>query len=774
MVLMLKCEAGRNLMPEYRYISKRTPRVDARDKVTGKTVYSTDLYPEGILRARVLRAAIPHGRIIKLDVSRARKLPGVEAVLTHEDVPGHNGFGIVTPNWPVLCVDRVRYRGDAVALVAAVDEETAEEALKLIEVEYEPLPIIDTPEESLAEGAVAIHEEGNIQHRMDIPPKGDVEKALAESEIVFSQTYRTQFMEHAYLETEGGVAIYDPETEVITVWCGDQYPFRDQLQVARSLDWDPLKIRIIGSPTGGAFGGKDEISVQIHLALLAYRTRKPVRLHWSREESIVAGPKRHAMKSTFRIGAGKDGRLRGIDVKVVANTGAYDTIAGPVLNLALESSPGPYKYPHSRFKGISVYTNNAMGGEFRGFGASQVVFGVEQELDKLAEKLGMDPIELRLLNAVEQGDISALGHRLQTSAGIKDTLQAAKKTDLWRRREEIKRELASAHPGLRFGVGVASEWHAVGLGVGLPDFANVTIAIGEGGKVTLRTGAIEIGQGNLTAYAQMLAEALECDIERIEVIHGDTFACPDSGSVTASRSVLINGNAILDGVKKLKLLLLQVGARALGLPEAELAYALGRVFSRRDNGRGLTLEELSARAEELAIPLQVTGAAVFATSDKDFGDGLPHNYYTYITQLALVSVDPGTGEVEVLKVISIPEMGRAINLAGVEGQCEGGAVMGIGYALYEKVVVEKGEFKTTGFSTYILPTALDSPEQETVIVEKPEKSGPYGAKGVGEAPTVPVTPAVANAIHDAVGLRFTRLPITPEEIAGRLAGESDE
>jgi CO/xanthine dehydrogenase Mo-binding subunit len=774
MVLMLKCEAGRNLMPEYRYISKRTPRVDARDKVTGKTVYSTDLYPEGILRARVLRAAIPHGRIIKLDVSRARKLPGVEAVLTHEDVPGHNGFGIVTPNWPVLCVDRVRYRGDAVALVAAVDEETAEEALKLIEVEYEPLPIIDTPEESLAEGAVAIHEEGNIQHRMDIPPKGDVEKALAESEIVLSQTYRTQFMEHAYLETEGGVAIYDPETEVITVWCGDQYPFRDQLQVARSLDWDPLKIRIIGSPTGGAFGGKDEISVQIHLALLAYRTRKPVRLHWSREESIVAGPKRHAMKSTFRIGAGKDGRLRGIDVKVVANTGAYDTIAGPVLNLALESSPGPYKYPHSRFKGISVYTNNAMGGEFRGFGAPQVVFGVEQELDKLAEKLGMDPIELRLLNAVEQGDISALGHRLQTSAGIKDTLQAAKKTDLWRRREEIKRELASAHPGLRFGVGVASEWHAVGLGVGLPDFANVTIAIGEGGKVTLRTGAIEIGQGNLTAYAQMLAEALECDIERIEVIHGDTFACPDSGSVTASRSVLINGNAILDGVKKLKLLLLQVGARALGLPEAELAYALGRVFSRRDNGRGLTLEELSARAEELAIPLQVTGAAVFATSDKDFGDGLPHNYYTYITQLALVSVDPGTGEVEVLKVISIPEMGRAINLAGVEGQCEGGAVMGIGYALYEKVVVEKGEFKTTGFSTYILPTALDSPEQETVIVEKPEKSGPYGAKGVGEAPTVPVTPAVANAIHDAVGLRFTRLPITPEEIAGRLAGESDE
>lgn len=757
-------------MTEYRYIGKRVPRVDVRDKVTGKTVYSTDLYPEGMLRARVLRAAIPHGKITRLDVSRARQLPGVEAVLTHHDIPGHNGFGIVTPNWPVLCVDRVRYRGDALALVAAVDEETAAAALKLIEVEYQPLPIIDTPEEALAEGAVQIHKGGNIQHRMDIPPKGDVEKALAESEIVLSQTYQTQFMEHAYLETEGGVGIYDEKTGVITVWCGDQYPFRDQLQVARSLDWDPLKIRIIGSPTGGAFGGKDEISVQIHLALLAYRTRKPVRLHWSRKESIVAGPKRHAMETTFRIGAGQDGILKAIDVTVIANTGAYDTIAGPVLNLALESSPGPYRYPHSRFRGRSIYTNNAMGGECRGFGAAQVVFGVEQELDKLAEMLKMDPIELRLLNAVELGDISAIGHRLQTSVGIRDTLLAAQKTDLWIRREEIKRELAAAQPHLRFGVGVASEWHAVGLGVGLPDFANVTIAIGEEGEVTLRTGAIEIGQGNLTAYSQILAESLECDIERISVIHGDTFACPDSGSVTASRSVLINGNAIIDGVKKLKKILLQVAGRVFDLPEDQLDYGQERVFVRADNSRCLTLDELAARAGEFLIPLQVTGAAAFATSDKDFGDGLPHNYYTYITQLALVGVDPETGEAVVKKVISVPEMGRAINLAGVEGQCEGGAVMGVGYTLYEKVMVERGEFKTTGFSTYILPTTLDSPDHETVLVENPEKSGPYGGKGVGEAPTVPVTPAIANAIYDAVGLRSTRLPITPEDIAAGLEG----
>ncbi len=755
-------------MTDYRYISKRVPRIDARDKVTGKTLYSTDLYPEDMLRARVLRSSFPHARIRRLDVSRARALPGVEVVLTHEDIPGHNGFGIVTPNWPVLCVDRVRYRGDALALVAAIDEETAEEALSLIEVEYEPLPVIDTPEEALRPDAPRIHEDGNIQHSMDIPPKGDVEKGLAESDIVLEQTYQTQFMEHAYLETEGGVAVYDEEKGVITVWCGDQYAFRDQLQIARSLDWDPLKIRVIGSPTGGAFGGKDEISVQIHLALLAYRTGKPVRLHWSREESIVVGPKRHSMRTTFRIGAANDGRLRAIDVRVVSNTGAYDTIAGPVLNLSLESSPGPYKYPHSRFRGISVYTNNAMGGEFRGFGAPQVVFGLEQELDKLARRLEMDPIELRLLNAVEQGDISAIGHRLQTSAGIKETLEAARRTGLWQNREKIKAELTAAGRHKKYGVGVASEWHAVGLGVGLPDFANVVIEIGEGGKITLRTGAIEIGQGNLTAYAQMLAEALECDIGKITVIHGDTFETPDSGSVTASRSILINGNAILDGVKRLKPVLLDLAAKKLGIPARELEYASGRVFSPGSPEKALTLEEVAGYALSVGAPIKVTGAAVFAVSDKDFGDGLPHNYYTYITQLALVGVDTGTGEVEVLRVISCPEMGRAINLAGVEGQCEGGVVMGIGYTLFENVVVEKGAFKTTGFSTYILPTALDVPEQETVIVEKPEKSGPYGAKGVGEAPTVPITPAIANAIFDAVGVRCSSLPITPEDIVEEL------
>jgi xanthine dehydrogenase molybdenum-binding subunit len=747
----------------YKYVGKPVLRIDVREKVTGQTKYSTDLYFEDMLWAKVLRSRYPHAKIIKLDVKKARSLPGVEAILTHEDVPGHNGFGIIEPNWPVLCSDRVRYRGDAIALVAAVDEETAEAALALIEVEYEPLEIYDTPEEALRPDAVQLHEKGNIMHTMELS-KGDVEKGFEGSDIIHQKTYNTQFMEHAYIETEGGVAVYNEEDGVITIWCGSQYVFRDQLQVARSLDWDPDKLRIIGSPTGGAFGGKDEISTQIHTALLAVYTKKPVRLHWTREESIVVGPKRHAFKTGFKIGMDHAGHLQAIETHLEANAGPYDTISGPVLNVAVEVGSGPYRYSNSHIKGVSVYTNNTVGGEFRGFGTPQTAFGMEQEIDKLAEAFGMDPIEFRLHNALEKGDISVIDHELKTSTGTKETLRAARETELWRNREEIKRDLGERFPDRKFGVGVASIMIPVGMGVGIPDYANVVIEVGESGNITLRTGAIEIGQGNLTAYAQMLAEALECDIEEIEVIHGDTFLTPDSGSVTASRSIMMVGNAILDGVKKLIARLIPLGADLLEVSEEEVEYGGGRIFLKEDTGRAVTLAQLAAAASGLNNPLKFTGSSKMPESEKDFGEGLPHICYTYNSQLALVGVDTGTGEIEVRDTISLPQLGRAINPAGVEGQCEGATVMGQGYALYEDVIVKEGEFQNTGFSTYIIPTSLDAADHKTVVVDLPEPEGPFGAKGIGEASTCTIAPAIANAIYDAVGVRFDSLPITPEKV----------
>ena len=751
----------------YRYVGKPVPRIDARDKATGRTKYSTDLYLPGMLWAKTKRSEYPHARIVKINTEKAQNLPGVEAVLTADDIPGHNGFGIITPNWPVLCKDRVMYMGDAIALVAAVDEETAERACGLIEVAYDELPVVTSPEEALKEGAPLLHEKGNIMHTMELR-KGDVEKGLKEADVVVEGEYKTQCMDHAFLEPPGGVGIYDEAEGTITIWCGSQYAFRDQLQIARSMGWDPRKIRVIGSPTGGAFGGKDEITVQIHLALLAYHTKKPVKLWWTREETIVVNSKRHAMTTKFKIGAAKDGRFTSIDVDVTADTGPYDTIGGPILNLALESSPGPYQYPHSHFKGRSVYTNNAIGGEFRGFGAPQVVWGVEQEIDRIAGKLGIDPVEIRKINALKLGDTSSLGHTMQTSVGITETLEAAEKTELWRDRDKIIKKLNEQYPEKLHGVGVASEWHAVGLGVGIPDFANVDLEIRPDGKVILKTGAIEIGQGNITAYAQMLAETLEIDIGRIEVVHGDTFDTPDSGSVTASRSVLINGNAIIDGCEKLTKRALLEAATILVEDPNNLAYGDGSIYSKTDPNKKASLEEIAEVCCRRNKPLQDVGANVMAISDKDFGDGLPHNYYTYITQMALVGVDTKTGQVEVLKVISAPEMGKAINIHGVEGQCEGGVVMGQGYTLYEDVKLEKGRFLTTNFTTYIIPTSVDAPDIETIIVEVPEKTGPFGAKGVGEAPTVPISAAIMNAIHDAAGIRIKDLPITPEKVIKAL------
>ncbi len=526
------------------------------------------------------------------------------------------------------------------------------------------------------------------------------------------------------------MAVYDEVTGIITIRAGDQDPYRDRLQIARSLNWDPEKIRIIGSPTGGAFGGKNEINVQIHLALLAYYTRRPVRLHWDRSESMVTGEKRHPMEIDFRIGARRDGSLQAIEVDIISNAGPYDGISPAVLNLALECAPGGYRFPRSHQKGRAVYTNSAMGGSFRSFGVPQVTFGLEQELDRLAVELEIDPIELRLRNAIESRDFSANGQLIPTSVAFKETLLSARETELWRKREEITSRLQALSPEKKFGVGLACTCQGIGMGKGIPDYANVEIELREDGRVILRTSAVEIGQGNITAYAQILAEALGCDLNKIEVVHGDTGLTPDSGPMVASRSIMMVGNAILDAVGKL---------------------------AEADGER----------------PKKVTGSAIMPVSDRDFGDGIPHIYFNYLTQIALVGVDTGTGRIELLRVITIPDAGQVINRAGFEGQCEGAVAQGQGYALSEEILVKEGNFLTQGFSTYIIPTALDIPDQETIPVESREETGPFGAKGIGEAALAGVAPAIANAVHDAIGIRFRELPITPEKVWSEIRGRDE-
>jgi CO/xanthine dehydrogenase Mo-binding subunit len=546
---------------------------------------------------------------------------------------------------------------------------------------------------------------------------------------------------------------------VITVYCGSQYAFRDQLQIARALDWDPKKIRVCSSPVGGAFGAKDEITIQIYLALLAYYTKCPVKIVLSREESFVTHVKRHPMRLDMKLGATTKGKLKALEVQVLSDTGAYASLGGPVLNLALEGAPGSYCIPHTHLLGHAVYTNNGMSGACRGFGTTQSCFAMEITLDMLAEQLKMDPIELRLKNVLHQNDLSGIDHLIFTSVGIEETLKIARDSELWRARHIRRRDF---QPPIFYGVGVASEMQALGLGKGIPDFAGVGIELEPDGSFLLRQGCIEIGQGNLICFLQMAAEVLQCDIERVRLTHGDTFESPDSGSVTASKSIYLVGNALYLAAKTLVEELERFGSETIGeamrYKECELVGP----------SRRIALDELAQMAHSQGRQLKGEGHFVHPTSDKDYGDGLPHCLYSFITQVASVVVDADTGVVKVHEVLSIPDCGRAINPQGVEGQCEGGAVMGMSYALLEKVQMQEGRFLTNNFSTYMLPTAEDAPlTNKTVIVESMESTNPFGAKGMAEPPNVAICPAILNAIYNAVGVRIFDLPVTPEKL---LAG----
>jgi CO/xanthine dehydrogenase Mo-binding subunit len=750
---------------EARYVGRAVPRSDALEKAIGATRYMSDLTFANMLWGRVLRAKYPHALIRSIDASAAEHHPGVVCVLTHKHVMGHNGYGIAVPDHPVLCWEKVRYVGDAVALVAAETEEIASAALELIRVEYELLPVVDDPEQALAPDAPKLHEKGNVLLRNELG-KSDVLKGFAESEIIIEQDYETQMMDHAFLETEGGVGVYDEREGTITVYLGSQYAFRDQLQIARALNWEPKKIRVVGSPVGGAFGGKDEITLQIHLALLAYYAKRPVKIVLSREESFITHVKRHPMRLRFRVGATRDGSLKALDCRILADAGAYSSLSGPVLNLALEGAPGPYRIPHTHLLGISVHTNNLNSGAFRGFGTTQSCFAMEITLDMMAEQLGLDPIAFRLKNVMHKDDISGIDHKIFTSVGIEETLLAARSSKLWQDRKERKKQFA---PPLHYGVGVASEMQALGLGQGIPDFAGVRIDLLEDGSFLLRQGCIEIGQGNLICFQQMAADCLECDIELIKITQGDTGLSPDSGSVTASKSIYLVGNATYLAARELRRKIEEFAAQHYG---ETLRYEKGKLVGENVN---ISLKDIARKAYDSNAAILGEGHFVHPTSDKSYGDGLPHCMYSFITQIVAVIVDAETGQVDVDEVLSVPDCGRAINVQGVEGQCEGGVVMGMSYALFENLMLEQGFPKNNDFSTYVLPTSLEAPrEHRTVIVESFEATHPFGAKGVAEPPNVAICPAIVNAIYDAIGVRFLSIPITPERIIAALQSKKQK
>ena len=743
------------------WVGESVVRKDGRGKVTGETKFFSDMALPNMLYAKVARSKFPHARIGKISVEKAAAVPGVVAVLTHKDVPGVNAFGILVPDQPVLCFDKVRCLGDSVAVVAAETLEAAERAAAMVEVDYDPLPVVSDPIEAMKPDAPKVHEKGNILRHGTIRV-GNVDAAFREAAVVVENTYRTGRQMHMYLETEAGIGLLDEQGRVV-LYVGGQSPYRDQMQISRALGLKPEQIRVISTPVGGAFGGKEENTVQIHLALLAMRTKRPVKMVWTREESGVAGIKRHPMIVTTKTAANRDGRVTANQVRIVADTGAYASLGPTVLDVAMENSCGPYRIPNIDIDAYSVYTNNGVAGAFRGFGAPQVNFAIESNIDIIAEKLGLDRLEIRKRNVVREGDIGPFGYKIVGSVGMYETLQRAERSNLWMKRDAYKSK--ASNPWSRRGIAVTTGVKGFGFGA-LPDFAAASIQITPAGKFVVGISCPEIGQGGVTACSQIAAEALNCDISDVYLASADSDLTPDTGTSSSSMGLVRGGNAILAAAAKMNQRLLEAAGRILGEQKTELALGQGMISSRRIPTKSVSYVDIAQYLHSKGEETRVVAGFDVPRVDKPVEGSLeiPHLSYMYATAIALVEVDTLTGATKVLQFYLSSDSGRIINPQSYTGQCEGAIVQGLGFALTEETQIENGQIKTNNFTTYIIPTICDIPEIQIEPVETQDTFTPLGAKGLGEIGIVPVGSVVANAIYDATGARLFTLPATPERV----------
>lgn len=739
---------------------------DALGKALGTVKYGADMTPEGVLYGKVLWSAHPHADILSIDTSVAKEMPGVQAVLTARDVPGDNVYGPMVRDAQVMAKSKVRFIGEPVVVIFAETEEQAEAARDACRVEYRPLPAVFTPQQALAPDAPQIHPEGNTHHIAQIR-KGDVEKGFRAADIVVEGTYATPFIEHAYLEPEAGLA--EPtEDGGVRVMMNTQYPFGDQRQIADALGVEAEKVHVIQIPGGGAFGAKNDITLQILLAMGTQATKRPVKMVLTREESLRVHVKKHAMTMHYKTGATKDGKLVAMQAELLIDTGAYGSWGIEVSEQATVFSTGPYDVPNVHVDSTTVYTNNVTCGAMRGFGINQVTFAAESQMDQLAEKLGLDPFFIRRLNAMRPGSTTSTGQVLGSSVGLLDTLEVAEK------------ELAALPPvdaqGRKIGVGVASCFKNVGLGLGANDVGRATADLLPDGKVLMQVAACEIGQGAMTVAAQMTAQVLSLPYEMIEVHHGDTGGPLDSGPTCASRSTLVSGNAVVLASQKLRDLLTDYVAEEYEVPYDKLQFADGAFVDSRTDDQLITLAELTAKAQQTGQTFSGRGEYVVPrtyTTAEALGDKRPDNYINYIslgfgTQAARVAVDEKTGTVEVLDVIACHDVGKAINPQNVRLQIEGSVIMGMGYALSEEYKMEEGWNVTNTLGKCGVPRAKQTPNIVSGVVEVADPNGPFGAKGLGEIASLPTAPAIINAIHDATGVRINDLPARKSRVIEAL------
>jgi len=755
----------------HRVIGTSPARADAWEKVRGRPIYAGDLALSGMLHGRVVRSPYPSARIVRLDTRAAAALSGVVAVLTARDVPRNElrmelpgrmaeaTAGAVLATQPVLADARVRFQGEPVAAIAAETPEAAAAAAELVEVEYEELPGVYDPLAALAPDAPRVHDTGNLLRSWHLR-SGDVNQGFARADVVVEHTYRTPFVDHVYMETETGIGWIDAEgVLVLRVSTQVLEHYRD---VAEILRLPHSRVRLEGAYVGGGFGGKEDVTVECLLGLLVWKTRRPVQLVFSREESFIGHGKRHPYVMRYRSGATRDGTLTALEAELISDSGAYAALSPWVLLYSLVTATGPYRIPHVKVDATTVYTNNPVASAYRCFGSIQTCLAYEGQMDALAAALSMDPLALREENFLRKGDALATGQVLETDPMLAETMRRA-----WAGLGERRPSRAPT----RVGRAVAASFTPYGRMCWTRDSASAWVGMELDGTAVVRCAAPDVGGGQTSSLCAITAEILGLELEQVAAVGRDSHFTPRAGTTTATRQLLMSGNAVLNAARELRRHLVGAAAALLEAAPGDIVLAGGRAFVRGAPDRALTLAAVVRAAIGEGRSVQVLekyDAPSAPTIDPATGQGKAFNDYTFGTHALEVEIDEETGRTSVSRLVACFDAGRVIHRASAEGQLEGGAVQGLGYALMEEIALDNGVSKNPHLADYKIPTSLDAPEITSVLLESGGGLGPFGAKGLGEPAMTPSIAAVANAVSNALGARVTDLPITAERALARL------
>ncbi len=751
---------------DYLLVGRSVVRTDALDKCLGRARFTADYIPKDTIVVKVLRSTVPHALIKAIDPSEALRIPGVEAVLTASDVPGMNQIGYALPDQPFLNDEKVHFIGDPIALVCAEDEHSAVAGMDAVEVEYDPLHANLTIDETLEEGALHIHEGGNVA-LTSLIRKGDVEVGFSKADVIVEETYETPYQDHMYLEPDVAYAV--PEgRDKITVIGAMQSPFLVREKVAGVLGWDLNQVRVIQALTGGAFGGKDDTGplVSAKAALAATKLGRPAALVFDMEEVVAYTPKRFPARIHYKSGADSEGNFTAARADITVDCGAYANRAPFWLWRQTVHAAGPYEVPNVYVDGRAVYTNRVFGGSFRGFGDLAMHFAVETQIDRMAAELGMDPVELRLKNVLTVGKRTTSNQLLESSVGIEKCIRGVTEASDWANRRKPKRVGERVR-----GMGVGCAHHGLSTSRGAPDWSAASLILNEDGTLTYRTTICELGQGTPIGHAKIVAEILGAPFESIRIEIPDTDTMPNARPTHGSRGLALGGTAAADAALKLRKSMVEAAAALLECDEPSIDLRGGRAFEKDDPSNGIDFRDLAHEMYVRGVNPATYGFFVPPRRYFDVNTGLGVSYpaYTFAATAVEVEVDLETGQVDVVKVWPAMDVGKAIDPLMVDGQIHGAISQGMGFALMEDLRLDGGRVLNPNFTDYIVPSSLDTPEvAETILVEEPYKHSAFGAKGVGEPSIISIVPAVTNAIYHATGISFNTIPVTAERLHAAL------